>query len=61
MIGLSWQEIRKSRSRFGIGRERVGCTQDWGGEDLGRGDIVVGFDMEGDRVIGIECLTMIEV
>lgn len=34
MIGLSWQEIRKSRSRVGVGRVRVGWTQFRGGEGL---------------------------
>jgi hypothetical protein len=28
---------------------------------LGRGDIFVGFDLGGGRVVGIDCLTLIEV
>lgn len=50
MIGLSWQEIRKSRERVGVGRVRVGWTQFWGGEDF-EGVDIVGFVFGMGRLI----------
>ena len=40
-MGLSWQDMRKSRSRVGVGRVVVGETQSWGGEDL-EGVVIIG-------------------
>lgn len=38
--------MRKSRSRVGVGRVRVGEGQSWGGEELGGVDIVWNVSFE---------------
>ena len=50
IIGLSWQDMRKSRSRVGVGRVRDGEGQSWGGEDF-ESVVIVGISLRCNVVV----------